>query len=217
MKAACFAVFTLVIGIGVLTPAHSAHAWYLELTKSDATLTEGVGYQVDLYFRGEEGDNLNTFFIDIDYDETLVSWNGLIDLPDYKAPPGGVFDPVIWNGGILGLSHDEANGYISNVNGSESLGYAGMFFPILQGYERLATLAFDPIDSGDYENIVSLETAGKQARLVEVNGVALGGNDLITDNAGQQSVLSPVPVPGALWLFSSGILGVVALGRRFRR
>jgi hypothetical protein len=47
-------------------------------------------------------------------------------------------------------------------------------------------------------------------------GVNFGGNALSMDTAAGSDSVSPVPLPGAVWLLGAGLLGLVGIRRRLR-
>jgi len=44
----------------------------------------------------------------------------------------------------------------------------------------------------------------------------VGGNNMF-GNTSLVIVMDPVPLPGAVWLLGSGLLGLAGIGRRFNR
>jgi hypothetical protein len=72
----------------------------------------------------------------------------------------------------------------------------------------LATLTFDVIGAdGDSTDITFADSA--------FGGfVAPGGIPVVVDYVPGQVTVSPVPVPAAVWLFGSGLLGLVGVARR---
>ncbi len=70
--------------------------------------------------------------------------------------------------------------------------------------QTLATFTFD----GDATLTWNL---GSQAFLVTVNGTEFSGADFQLTSA---NTISPVPLPGAVWLLGSGLIGLFGLRRR---
>lgn len=206
--------FVILFSFGALP----AHAWYLELTGVVGDLELGNNYTQQINFHSDTGtDNLNDFAWTVDYDETKVSLYGIAYV-DYMTgtPP---FEETIWDGGVF--PYNDTGDVVYNILGSETLGYLNTFFPAA-GDTLMATIYWTPLESAD-DVTVSLWTDGPVSDVISVdnrhyyNSAELDRPDYAfeyrdfetnTDN------LAPVPIPGAVWLLGSGLLGLIGIRRR---
>jgi len=93
----------------------------------------------------------------------------------------------------------------------------GGFQPVTNGLIQLSTTDISA-DWNRYEAVVDLSAIGPGAVNVQFGFQTLTGNDVATtnfyDNVTWQQTSSVVPVPAAVWLFGSGLLGLVGVARR---
>ena len=207
----------------------TAHAWYIELTNVDGTLTEGEYYTMDIYFQGEETDNLETYFAAVRWNESLVSLAGIVYY-DYTRPEPPFGEYTLWNGEELPDSPPGSHfGYWDvpsneywNINGAENLDHPDEFYPMATGENLLATLWFTAQTSGYYEDIASFINSNtdelvmiNDQTLVEAEDFCPLYDGIITfRKQGTSSIIAPVPIPAAVWLLGSGVVGLLGLRRR---
>lgn len=93
------------------------------------------------------------------------------------------------------------------------------FQPVVNGLIQLDTTNISA-NWNRYEAVVDLSAIGSGAVNVQFGFQTLTGNDLPTTNFydnitwQQTSSLAPIPVPAAVWLFGSGLIGLVGVARR---
>jgi hypothetical protein len=213
----------LLVGALFSFGANPAAAWYMELTDVVGAIEVGTYYTQKIYFHSDTGtDNLADFFLSVDYDETKVAFVAPL-LESYDD--GGVpFANPLWQGGLL--PHTDTGSVVYDLMGTEPLGSPGVFFPAA-GDTLMATLYWDPLVT-ESDVTVSLWTNGPNDDLITVDDInywqpprTLDPNDsLLTqyrDMGANTDNLAPVPVPAAVWLLGSGLLGLVGLRRRAGR
>jgi hypothetical protein len=84
----------------------------------------------------------------------------------------------------------------------------------------MATFTFTALQTGNFTDMANFYFTPEinLTELVNINGevwVAEDGELLIT-KVGSTSVLSAVPVPAAVWLLGSGLIGLIGIRRRQR-
>ena len=223
-----FSITALGILLAVLFLARgTAHAWYMELTNVDGTLTSGEYYSMDIYFQGVETDNLETYFAAVRWNESLVSLAGIV-YDDYTRPEPPFGEYTLWNGEELPDSPpgshfgywDVPSNEFWNINGAENLDHPDEFYPVASGENHLATLWLTAVTSGYYEDIASFIFSNTD-ELVMINGKTLtepgaypSDGLICIRKEGTSSIIAPVPIPAAVWLLGSGLLGMVGIRRR---
>jgi hypothetical protein len=140
--------------------------------------------------------------------------NGAVDYPSY-APDGYTFWGDIISGRML-----SGDGYYNNPS---SPGYSlarekeinyGVDFISLPDW--LATGSQDSPQTLIAKHKTFTEwTAGDEFRIYEMQYFADGSHVVMTGDLTLVSV-SPVPIPGAVWLLGSGLIGLIGV-RRFRK
>jgi hypothetical protein len=203
--------------------ANPAQAWYMELTDVVGDIEVGTWYTQQINFHSDTGtDRLEDHFISVDYDETKVELAG-VQFEDYwdDAEP---FPNQIWDGGML--PYFDEDGKVTDLMGSEPLGYQHHFFPEA-GDTLMATLYWDPLVT-DEDVTVSEWTNGPNTDFITVYDInycyppdtmipgepAPGLLTQYRDLGANTDNLAPVPVPAAVWLLGSGLLGLIGIRRR---
>ncbi len=121
---------------------------------------------------------------------------GIIDLIDHVGPTGVIPDTIAYGDRTLALGwyNDAADG--SNPN-APSRGSLQLFSP-------------DP-DSIEYGPAFWGCTECAKATLIEENAFSLDSSNPYT---GHWLVATTVPIPGAVWLLGSGLLGLIGFSKR---
>jgi hypothetical protein len=193
--------------------------WYMELTNADGTLVDGEFYTMDINFVTDDPtDNPNDFFLTIDYDETLVSYAGYIA---QEYDDGGFPVPTtIWT---CLLPETDNGDVVYNLMGTESLDTPGEFIPGA-GSTLLGTVYWSVETSGSFTDI-GVWADGPVSDLISVNNAWDGKyqadpdftwmySELTVTKVGDTYQIAPVPVPAAVWLLGSGLLGLIGVRRR---
>ena len=204
--------FALVLAVTATAQA----SWYMELTGVDGTLTAGEYYTMDINFVTDDDTlNLNDWYLTVDYDETLVSY---VAYMAQEYDDGGLpFPTTIWE---CPLPETDTGDLVYNLLGAEALGQANEFFPGA-GTTFMGTVYFMAETSGTYTDI-GLWADGPVSDLVTVNNQE-ENSIMYPDGFTQTKVgntwrieptTSPVPVPAAVWLLGSGLIGLIGIRRR---
>lgn len=197
----------------VLGSFSTSNAWYIEIENVGQNTTIPALYSADLVWHPDvdPGANLNSMFL-------AVTWNSgasLHSTPEtintYTVGPTTIWEDP-------GLSHGIDGNILYNIAGSEPLSNQNSFFP--SDGALLATVWWlsDPGDV-DFTSYciggASLETVG-----IKVNGsVNLFGESIIISSDGSRIgwPLPQVPIPSAVWLLGTGLIGLVGFMRKFNK
>jgi len=136
----------------------------------------------------------------INGDYNLFS-GGLLEIELFGTNPGSEFDQVFVNG-LVDLNADSLTGGTLDLN----LGFAPSLGDSFIIVENDST---DPITTAFFgleEGASLTEFFGGQTFIFEITYAGGSGNDIVLN--------STVPIPPAVWLFGSGLLGLVGVARR---
>ena len=131
-------------------------------------------------------------------------FSGTLEIELFGTDPGSLYDQVFVNG-LVDLNGDSGIGGILDLN----LGFApnlGDGFTILEndGIDLITTAFF-----GLEEGASLIEFFEGQTFTFGITYAGGTGNDIVLN-----VVSSAVPIPPAVWLFGSGLLGLVGIARR---
>ncbi len=199
-----------------------ASAWTIEM----GDIYEVSGYiAVDIYFTGEDTDNLNTINISVGYDNTSLSLYGITY---YAYDDGDLLAPTdTWGASNLSTHKDLSDiGVIYDIMGEEPLSeesMGGLFYPVVAGETTLFRLIFSVADGASYDSSSiyfvngSEYTEGWAYDAVTVNNTVYGEMEEggpLSYSAKSLTAASAVPVPAASLLLALGLAGLAGLKRR---
>ncbi len=192
----------------LLLAATGAHAWQFEIDNTQNDLVFEVWFNT-------QGDTvqLDGYGLDFGFDATEMAWSG-----DYtNTAPAPLFAD------LLGPASANGTGSISNFNAA-SFGAGPTFGPDTR--LLLGTLGFDLLNPDtslqDGAPDVWFDLASQNLIVtLDVNGAGLAEYSAAAGNfqfalGPDLDIGNPVPVPAAVWLFGSGLLGLIGLRRRKR-
>jgi len=196
MKKIAVLVFSMLFaGVGF---ANAAADWTFNLESTD-------NLSWDLTFvAGDEGNIINFYFMDFQYDIQEVAYTAYT--PNYTLY--GDLPP-------LGSVANEDEGYITNVSGA-ALGLGNGYNAAADEVVDLGTITFSEISSiadglADVNFWLESNDFG-----VKIDDILYAGNaemEYVVNQEGNAQV-APVPVPAAVWLMGSGLIGLMGVRRR---
>ena len=178
-------------GVILSCGAASVHAATITLDPLNATVVSGTTFNISVVGRDFTAGTFGGGF--------SLAWDpGILTLDSYSRTFPG--DLILGDPGTL----DNVAGTLTGV-GVESLsGTAGPDFDI-------ALLTFSALNVGISPTDVSIGffAGGQPRRWSDLNGV-----DTAPTFVSGTVTVNPVPVPAAVWLFGSGLLGLIGVARR---
>jgi hypothetical protein len=213
--------------------------WYMSIT-NEADLVTGEYFYLDVYFSntdngsptvGNDGlDNLNCYFLDLGYNTDMMDFVQATYI-DHYVSDGGPFPTQVFDGGLIPSQPIEnPDGYLRDIMGSEPLGVPRVFYPDDQidanstgvtnaPYNHLARLWFTASVTGHYDDLDVQWYAPDRDSLIRVDMLVYDvekGHQFITweEDGVVKCTYDPVPVPAAVWLLGSGLLGLIGIRRR---
>jgi len=197
-----------------------AFAWQFTLSNADGSLTEGGTYEMVVDFQGDTTDYLDFLFFAIEWNTDLLAVGDFVAMNEYVRDPGFPQSPYnLWEPTFITPELDIENGRYINVNAATHNDHMREFFPEDTGETQMATFTFTALQTGYFEDLATFYFTPENdlTELVNINDVSYDAEKghLQITKSGSSSVLSAVPIPGALWLFGTGLMGL--FGARFRR
>ena len=194
-------------------PQISSNLYSVDPQTGTETLVNNQGGQLD--WHGLAANQANNLLYAVAFDDDTLKT---------ITPSGTITNIAPVNINVRGLAYDDSNGILYAINGGNVGGYP------TQGLYTIDTttgtsnfigtpntsfdssgLAFDENTGTLYMNngvgLYNLDTSNGQATLIGLNGVA-GIDGLAWASS------FAVPLPSALWLFGSGLLGLIGMSRR---
>lgn len=196
-----------------------AFAWQMNLSAVDGDLVQYQPYSMTVEFEGAPTDYLDFLSFAIEWDMSLLQLNAFVDVKSYSRDPGFPNPSYqLWGPSFVTPTPDISNGRYYDINAETNLLHMGEFFPEDTGETLMATFTFTALQTGFFTDLAGFYFTPETdlTELVDINGEIYSAEDgeLRISKVGTSSVLAPVPVPGAVWLLGSGVLGLMALRRR---
>ena len=194
---------TAVLAIGLLASGYTASAALISMTPSPQIVPDGGSFSVDIMATDLPADTAGGA-LDISWvaaDMTLDSiWLATIDAADNGG--GSFLGP--WDSTLGGLSGVDLTG-----PGSILGLYVGTFDSVISGDQPIARLNFT-LSSGVSNSMISMDAAAQGGTWSSFTV----GDFTNTYEGATINPVNPVPVPAALWLFGSGLIGLAGVARR---
>lgn len=180
---------SLMVGAGLIASASLANAATFSLVPASSSVMVNDTISLDLVVAGIQ-EPTGAYTVNVDYDASLVSFQSY-SFGELLGGPTSNFD-----------SSFEVDADTFAVSEVSLLPIGGFNQP---DTFTLATLEF----SADAEGIAVFDSTyfilSDEAGLLEIP---------VTDFIGASVEVAPVPVPAALWLFASGLIGLLGLRKR---
>jgi hypothetical protein len=232
MKKLMFFTMLMAIGIFIALSAGSARAaglneFYFTITNS-GDLPEGGWFGAEVYFipegmgdpnvANDGANNLHMQNIDLRYNTDLLRWGGdgsdaYIQHYVEEVPPPHVHEHI-YHGGVVHPT-ENPHGYLWDT-GEPYNHLVTLWFEVLPGAGgHYDDLGFEWVDRGVACFVDIHPTRGHQDEL-DVHGLYLFNDDFIAwkEDGLMKCSWEYVPIPGAVWLLGSGLLGLIAIRRR---
>ncbi len=185
-------ITTALLAVGLMLGGFTASAALIYMNPSAQLVADNTSFSVDILASGLPADTAGGA-VDVSWAAASMTLNS-VDL----ATTDDVLFPGPWDPGFTGID--------STGPGSISGLYIGTFDLGVSGNQPIARLNFT-LGAG-----VSNATISMAAAAVGGTWSSYAVGDFTNDYAG--ATINPVPVPAALWLFGSGLIGLVGVARR---
>ena len=179
---------------------------------------------VELFNSGTSTVALDNYAVDLINGTTLSSYRS-IDLSGFSIGANGYFvmcgdASLVANcdysfttsGGWFQNGAPDAIGLYENSNLLDSLSYEGTLPPFTEG--DMLTISDNNTDIVSIARILNGIDSNNNAADFQLGCITPGTANIAGSGDCSSSGLSQVPVPAAVWLFGSGIIGLVGLARR---
>jgi hypothetical protein len=168
--------------------ANTAHTATLSIlpASSEAFVSDPITITID---GTEFSESVDSVGITINWDPTILEYTG-ISIPN---PP--------WDVSLVNDTRAITDGILDSI-------YAGSYAGVGTDFQ-LAQLTFTPLAVGTAD--ISFGTSGSGCA-PGTCGAYARNNELLIDY--EQAQINVVPIPGAVWLFGSGLLGLLGMVHR---
>ena len=161
-----------------------------------------------------DGESVTTQYAGVTFQNTLALTAGL-SLNEFEFPPKSGMNVVFDNGGQILLSFltpvTSVGGFFTYSTGLNFLAFdsAGVqIAAVNSAFNANLSMSGDP---GSTPNEFLQVASASGIASVSIRGNPAGGSFALDDLA-----YAPVPVPAAVWLFGSGLLGLIGIARHKR-
>jgi hypothetical protein len=193
----------LVVALGVST-SHAATIG-LTLTSDKDPLTVTSGEMITFTVGMTPSSAITGYTLDIRYDETELSFNTSEQLVPFF---GGFVPPYLLDPATVASSDAGSSGLATSDSGRASVLQTSDSEPVGNLFSLTFTV-LDPIADGMDDLMVGILDGAAD----DINP-PLSGSPFTIDPGVVTAQIGAVPVPAAIWLFGSGLLGLVGVARR---
>jgi predicted extracellular nuclease len=179
---------------------------------------------IELYNSGSSAVPLDNYSIDLINGSTSSSYRN-IDLAGFSIGANGYFVmcgdasqvancdySFTTTSGWFQNGAPDAVGLYENANLLDSLSYEGILLPFTEG--DVITVSDNNTDIVSIVRSIDGMDTNNNLLDFKLGCITPGSANIAGSGDCSSSGLSPVPVPAAVWLFGSGIIGLVGLARR---
>lgn len=132
-----------------------------------------------------------------------------LDSVNISGGAGGTLIIVLTDTGFTGAYPGYEAAYSTTTGGTVDFNY--FYDATNTEFGGSSIFSTGPIGTGSFSGVSTAATAGNPYTLSIINTIVHGSGSVSTSFDAE---LTPVPVPAAVWLFGSGLLGLVAIARR---
>ena len=190
----------------------TANAWYLEI--GSAYAGTGSYYMCDVDMNFETGETPGSMNLMIE--SLVVTWAGSATL-SYQSVPlyGTKLDPS-WEASALpwGTASGGLGNIAYTIQANEPLGNPNVMFPVDNDITSYLWFIGDPGDV-QFTSYLLGGTVEQQKILVDDTWLELNDPTGLVLQSGNHQ-LTPIPIPGAIYLLASGLIGLIGLRRRIK-
>ena len=212
----------LCFGLMISSQAWAHFLWIEPIGQQNANVNDIVG--INIYLHAESDVGLNYFNLTIGFDDTNVGGGELtFDSVEYgETNLGPFFMPLTYNEG--GSNKYAGESTIKHISRD---GFVYYYDWLTAGTDKLLATVNFKFDGGNWdgEDVWFEWDTDTGFMWMDSEGKLCGADDhlpVYTDNTKTELLghngpdFAPVPIPAAVWLLGSGLLGLVGIRRKIR-
>ena len=195
----------LIVSLGLLYFS-SASAVVVSFNPANQSVVEGNPVSVELVISDLGTEILTGFDLEISFDDSILSFT------DFSVGPGATgLDPFGLDSGALSYGFDL--GFGTAAVGDFSFELDSTLQTLQPDSFVLGTLAFDTLSAGTSALTISYALLAGEADASGLFATELTAV-LETGSIEVSPIVSPIPVPAAIWLFGTGLIGLIGFSKR---